>query len=51
MGLTVGWVGGVEDEGRDTGSMDNIQLREEIEGLGPGHAAHVFPNCQGCSAR
>jgi hypothetical protein len=39
----------VEDGGRDTETVDNVQLRrkEEVEGLGPGHAARVFPHCSG----
>jgi hypothetical protein len=42
----------VEDEGRDTGSVDKIQLRgkEEVERLGPGHAARAFPHCRGLFA-
>jgi hypothetical protein len=38
----------VEDEGRDTGSVDKVQLRgkEEVERLGPGHAARAFPHCR-----
>jgi hypothetical protein len=37
----------VEDGGRDTRTVDKVQLRgkEEVEDLGPGHAARVFPHC------
>lgn len=37
----------MEDGRRDMGTG-----REEVEdlGLGPGHAAHVFPNCHGLSS-
>jgi hypothetical protein len=40
---------GVEDEGRDTRTVDKFQLRgrEEVERLGLGHAARAFPHCQG----
>ncbi|KAG2746562.1 hypothetical protein P692DRAFT_201025279 [Suillus brevipes Sb2] len=46
-GRNARWVG-VEDGGRDTRSVDKVQVRgrEEVEslGLGPGHAARVFPH-------
>jgi hypothetical protein len=37
----------VKDGGRDMKTVDKVQLRgrEEVEGIGPGHAARVVPHC------